>query len=185
MLPLRTLDIDFLLPRPYPQRASVDLTASLTSLGFHQSFTGSGAVLYVHPELKLEFLTPERGKGEEERPRLVKPLGLRAIQLRFLDMLFENPVVITEGNVRLKVPNPMNYCLHKLIVAQRRRKKDKMEKDLEQAVYVLAILNQEDFKAALSKLPKKWRAYVGRSLKDSWNLFPLERPVLEKVFTPQ
>ncbi len=184
-LPLRTLDIDFLLPRPYPHRPAVDLEAVLTPLGFHRGFTGSGAVQYFHPELKLEFLTPERGKGEEERPRLIKPLGLRAIQLRFLDMLFENPVTIKEGNVRLKVPNPMNYCLHKFIVAQRRRKKDKKEKDMEQAVYVLAILKPEDFKEALSKLPKQWKSYVGKSLQKAWDLFPLERPILEKVFTPQ
>lgn len=184
-LPLRTLDIDFLLPRPYPHRSAVDLEAALTPLGFHRGFAGSGAVHYLHPELKLEFLTPERGKGQEERPRLIKPLGLRAIQLRFLDMLFEDSIVIKEGNVRLRVPNPLNYCLHKLIVAQRRRKKEKREKDMEQAVYVLAVLKPTDFKEALSKLPKKWKTYVNKSLGRAWDLFPLERPILERFFTPQ
>lgn len=177
-LPLRTQDIDFLLPRPYPKRAAVDLEAALTRLGFHKDFTSSGAIYFTHPELRIEFLTPERGKGDDGA-RMVRPLGIRAISLRFLDMLFEGPIRVREGNATVTVPNPLNFCLHKLIVAQRRKNQDKKEKDLEQAVYVLPILEPTSFEEAFGRLPRRWRAFVDRSLGQATDLFPLERPVID------
>ena len=74
----------------------------------------------------------------------------------------------------------MNFCLHKLLIAQRRAQREKREKDIEQAVYVLAILKPEEFKKALADNPKKWRQWIEKSLIAAWDLFPLERPTLEK-----
>ncbi|MCG3203605.1 MAG: hypothetical protein KCHDKBKB_00276 [Elusimicrobia bacterium] len=37
--PLKTQDIDFLLPRPYPQRKQVDLAEALAPLGFRVGFS--------------------------------------------------------------------------------------------------------------------------------------------------
>jgi len=177
--PLRTQDIDFLLPRPYPQRTSVDLTEALSELGFHVDFTSRGDVHFIHPELKLEFLTPERGKGDDS-PKPIKPLGIKVPQLRFLDMLFENSITVKEGTTKVRIPNPMNYCLHKFIIGQRRKKVHKAEKDIEQATVVLSILNPSKFRKAFQNLPKKWRFLISKSLKKSWDLFPLERSTLEK-----
>jgi len=177
--PLRTQDIDFLLPRPYPRRTAVDLADALSKLGFHVDFTSRGDVYFIHPELKLEFLTPERGKGDDI-PRPIKPLGIKVPQLRFLDMLFENPIVVKEGSTKVRIPNPMNFCLHKFIICQRRKKAHKAEKDIEQATAVLSILNPRKFKKAFQSHPKKWKILITKSLKKAWDLFPLERPTLEK-----
>ena len=187
LIPLRTLDIDFLLPRPYPRKASVDLQAALAPLGFRIDFKASGETCFAHPDLKIEFLTPERGKGENQ-PRLIKSLGIKATQLRFLDLLFQNPIVIEEKGIRVRVPSPISFSLQKLIVAQRRKKKEKREKDIEQAVAVLSVVDPAEFARMTAKLPKKWRALLSKSLLQAWDTLPLERPVLDKiksVFTPQ
>ena len=184
-LPLRTQDVDFLLPWPYPERGPVELVDRLSKMGFRAARNSDGSNYFIHPELKLEFLVPERGRGGLE-PRTVRALGMKAISLRFMDMLRKDSILIKEGEVRVRVPNPLSFCLHKLVVAQRRAHRDKREKDIQQAVYVLEIIAPRDFKAGLDDLPRNWRTLVVESLRQAWDLFPLERPVLAKHgFAPQ
>jgi len=182
---LRTQDIDFLVPRIYPRRDSVDLAEALSPLGFHVDFAPHGAICFIHPDLKVEFLTPERGKGD--RPTInIKPLGVKAVQLRFLDMLFDRPLVVREGSVSVRIPNPMNFCLHKLIIAQRRGRPEKAQKDLEQAAHLLKTLNPSEFRAEAAKLPKKWQAMMRTSLTKARTLYPSELHTLAKFdLTPQ
>jgi hypothetical protein len=72
------------------------LAGALAPLGFHVDFAPHGAVCFIHPDLKIEFLTPERGKGD--RPTLnIKALGVKAVQLRFLDMLFDESMIVREA----------------------------------------------------------------------------------------
>jgi hypothetical protein len=135
-VPLKTVDVDFLIPRPYLSTKVLDLEPVLKSIGFERQHNSDGSVFFQHPDLKLEFLTPESGKGDE-KPPCVKQLGLNAISLRFLHMLFDDPIRLTHGGVAINVPNPRDYCLHKLIIGQRRRNEAKRAKDIEHAVYVL------------------------------------------------
>lgn len=183
-LPLRTQDVDFLLPWPYHGRL-VDLSTRLAKLGFHSVTTSIGSMYFVHPELKLEFLTPEHGKGGQDF-RLVGALGIKAVPLRFLDMLLKDSILVGTGKLKARVPAPMNFCLHKLLIAQRRPTAAKREKDIEQAVYVLGILKPNEFAKAEADLPPKWRGLVRKSLTSAWDLLPLERETLAKFdITPQ
>lgn len=181
-LPLRTQDVDFLLPWPYPTARIVDLAAALGELEFSQHTTTTGTTYFAHPDLKIEFLVPERGKGGLDS-RLVKPLGVNAIPLRFLDMLLKDSITIKESGIEVRVPKPLNYCMHKLIIAQRRLGKnraEKREKDIQHATYVLAILDPNEFKKELSGLSPKWRHLAEQSLRFAWENFPLERPTLAR-----
>ncbi|MBI2362573.1 MAG: hypothetical protein HYV15_04240 [Elusimicrobia bacterium] len=178
-MPLRTQDVDFLLPWPYPKERLVDLSTALGELGFRTVTTGTGPMCFVHPELKVELLVPERGKGGLDF-RFVKALGVRALPLRFLDMLLKDPIRLKEGGVAVWVPKPLHYCLHKLIVAQRRKVAAKREKDILHAVCVLDILKPSDFEKGLADLPPKWRILVRKSLESAWKILPLERPLLAK-----
>lgn len=141
-LPLRTQDIDFLLPRPYPAQREIDLTKALEGLGFRVGRNADGSNYFMHPELKLEFLSPERGKGDADAPP-VRALGVRASSLRFMDMLLKDSIIVRESGINVRVPSPLAFCLHKLIIAQRRTKRDKREKDIQQAVYVLEIVKPQ------------------------------------------
>lgn len=178
-MPLMTQDVDFLLPWPYPKERLVDLSAALGDLGFTSVTTGSGTMYFAHPELKIELLVPERGKGGLDY-RFVKALGVRAVPLRFLDMLLKDSIRLSEGGVSVRVPKPLNFCLHKLIVAQRRKAADKREKDILHAVCVLGILKPGDFEKGMADLPPKWRGLAAKSLESAWRDLPLERPLLAR-----
>ena len=183
--PLRTQDVDFLVPRLYPKREAVDLAGALAPLGFQVDFSPRGVIHFVHPDLKIDFLPPERGKGDDA-PRTIKPLGINAIQLRFLDMLFDHPLSVKEGSVTVRIPNPTNFCMHKLIIAQRRTKPDKAKKDIEQPVYLFSILDPKEFRSRVKALPTKWQKMISKSLLKAHSLMPSEIATLEKFeLTPQ
>ena len=84
---LRTMDIDFLIPRPVRISRDVDVGYILNQLGFSPEFSQlTGAIKFVHPDLEIEFLTPEFGKGRDE-PFKIEKLHINAQQLRYLNML--------------------------------------------------------------------------------------------------
>jgi hypothetical protein len=170
-LPLKTLDIDFLITRPFLSRKTFDLEPLLQPLGFTRHHNSDGSVYFQHPELKLEFLTPETGKGDE-KPIRVKQLGLNPVSLRFLNMLFDDPIRLKEGGVSLNVPNPRDYCLHKLIIGQRRKNVAKRLKDIEHAVYVLPILNPGKTAMTVKAYPPKWQGLIKESLRQARTHMP-------------
>lgn len=178
-LPLRTQDVDFLILWPYADKRSVDIVSALKKLGFRAAIAANGSTYFAHPELKLEFLVPEHGKGGMDF-REIKPLGVKAIPLRFMDMLLKDSIILEEAGVKVRVPRPLNFSLHKFMIAQRRARNDKREKDVMQAVYVLGILKPSEFAAALANFSPKWRKLVEASLKFAWEHFPLERPLLKR-----
>ena len=110
-LPLLTQDIDFLVPRPYPRREAVNLAERLKNLGFRSASTNIGSTFFEHPELKLEFLTPERGRGDESAWP-VPPLGLKAIPLRFMDMLLKDSITVRERGINVRIASPVRFCVH-------------------------------------------------------------------------
>jgi len=93
---------------------------------------------------------------------------------------------VREGSVSVRIPNPLNFCLHKLIIAQRRGRPEKAHKDLEQAIHLLPILDPAEFRAEAAKLPKKWREMIRKSLAKARTLYPSELPTLSNFdLTPQ
>ena len=84
---IRTRDIDFLVPIPFKLKEKVDVKETLEDLGFVIDFRGSkGYIRLIHPDLFVEFLVPERGRGLD-KPYPLPQLGLNAQALRFLDFL--------------------------------------------------------------------------------------------------
>jgi len=140
--PLRTQDIDFLIPVPYKGKKHINLIGELEKLGFNCSFNSNGSVYLWNPELKIEFIAPKRSKGLEENIN-IKKLSIRAIPLRFANILFVDPLYVEEEGIKILIPNPATFCLHKFIIASRRKTSDKTIKDLEQAIYTYAISDKE------------------------------------------
>jgi hypothetical protein len=93
--------------------------------------------------LRLDFLTPNEGP-ETDLPRRLTALGTDAQPMRFLGYLIQDAapaVLLHEAGVFVRVPLPTRYCLHKLIVSQRRGAANpKREKDLRQAEVLLGVL---------------------------------------------
>ncbi len=123
--------------------------------------------------LRVDFLTPNRGKDTEE-PRNLPALGTDAQPLRFLDFLIRDPelaVLLHGAGVLVSVPAPQRFALHKLIVARRRREDSgKREKDLMQARALLDTLvtrRPHELRSAWTEAyrrGKTWQRLLGEGL---------------------
>jgi len=170
MTSLTTRDMDLLIPLPRAIKAKVDVTELLKDLGFIVGFTGSqGYIRLEHPQLIVEFLVPERGRGSD-KPYSLPQLGLNAQALRFLEYLSVNTITSKIGPIKLKLPHPANFALHKLLVMGRRPKAEKQAKDKESAIRILNALIDSDQSVAVKKafqaMPKKWQGKVKKQLTD-------------------
>lgn len=165
---LRTRDVEFLFPIPLHLNQKTDLFKLLKDLGFVLDFKGEqGYIVFQHPDLILEFLVPARGR-ESSKPFPIEQLGINAQPLRFMDALARNPIQMLFNDVTVTLPHPIDFALHKLLIAGRRNKKDKAEKDRAQAVALLKALNIagdfETVRTVYSEMPKKWRRTIRQEL---------------------
>ncbi|OIN97662.1 hypothetical protein AUJ66_02460 [Candidatus Desantisbacteria bacterium CG1_02_38_46] len=178
--PFKTQDIDLLIKTPYRGKKKVSLVDIFEPLGFHHSFKADGSIYLWNPELKIEFLVPERGRGTDKAIS-IRELSIRAIPLRFLDIILDEPITVEDEGVAISIPNPAAFCLHKLLISQRRMKKDKKIKDMEQALYVSEVLKLEEIDKLYSTFPKKWKIRIKKSLEDAKLLFPLLNDLIDKL----
>jgi hypothetical protein len=123
--------------------------------------------------LRVDFLTPNRGKDTEE-PRNLPAFGTDAQPLRFLDFLIRDPepaVLLHGAGVLVSVPAPQRFALHKRIIARRRREEStKREKDLKQARALLDVLVErrphelQAVWAEAFRRGKTWQRLLGEGL---------------------
>ena len=64
--PLRTPDIDFLIPTPYHGNDHANFVKQLEGLGFKVDFKRDGSLYLWNAELLIEFVTTEIGKGTDK-----------------------------------------------------------------------------------------------------------------------
>ena len=168
---VRTRDMDFLVPAQGKMVRSVDVPSLLKDLGFIVGFRGElGAMMLEHPELMIEFLVAERGRGSDKLKYLPE-LGMNAQPLRFMDIAASKTVLLHFGDVPVTVPHPAAFVLHKLLVVPRRREAEKKEKDLASALVVLELLETKgDLPLVLELLesfPPAWKKTIMRVLQDN------------------
>ena len=157
---IRTRDIDILIPIPVKFDRKVDVFGLIRDLGFVLDFRRpDGFMRFLHPELILEFIVPERGRVRD-KPYDVPELGINAQPLRFMDLLAKDTIRVRFQDLPVTVPHPSNFALHKLIVSSR-RKGEKRERDRNQAISILSVLiktgKEDSVHSAFSKIPKKWQ----------------------------
>ncbi len=167
---LVTRDMDLLIPRPSAIKAKVDVAELLKDLGFVVGFTGSkGYIRLQHPQLIVEFLVPERGKGSDE-PYPLPQLGLNAQPLRFLEFLAQNTITTKVGATTVTLPHPANFALHKLLVLTRRPVQEKQMKDRQAAIRILSALIDKGQGNLITELfhamPRRWQGKVKKQLTD-------------------
>ena len=170
--PLRTQDIDFLIPNPFKGKEHQDFIKELEGLGFSCEHKRDGSIFLWSTDLKIEFLTPEKGRGADQAIH-IKQLGIRAIPLRFVGFLLDDPLTVVDNGIKISVPHPANFCLHKLIIAGRRRPVDKKLKDLEQAIHTFTIVDKKEIQKLFISLPRKWKAAILNILDKNKESLPL------------
>lgn len=163
---LRTTDIDLLVPNPPKIKQDVNIPKILSSLDFiidRNSMTG--CMKFVHPDLEIEFLTPERGSGKGSQPYDINKLHINAQGLRYLNLLQSYTTKIRSKGIEVRLPEPAAYVLHKFIIFERRKTEEKRERDLQAAKQIGEFLlkNPEQrtrLKEIFSELPKKWQKRI-------------------------
>lgn len=167
---VRTHDIDLMIPNPPKIKNSVDISKLLKELGFEIFIDRmSGYSKYIQKDADVEFLIPEKGKGQE-KPYEIKKLNINAQGLRFLTLLQDYTFIYDYQGIKIKLPIPEVYVLHKYIIANRRKNEDKKEKDLYTATLIGEyMINFESNKNRLieiyNSLPVKWQEYIKKSVK--------------------
>lgn len=183
--PLKTDDLDILVPKPFKGRA-FDFAAFLRHLGFSQHFHPDGSYYFSGMGMKVEFLTKEGRKGTRAL-RSFKEMAITPQELRYLEILFTDPIVLKVARgIKAKVPAPAAFLLHKLIISTRPERRKKKEKDIRQAIYTARYaLTDRTETARLHRLgrslPRKWKARIGRALRDALSIVPLEQGVILRL----
>jgi len=170
--PLRTQDIDFLIPNPFQGKEHTDFIKQLEELGFSPDFKPDGSLYLWNADFKIEFITPEKGRSVD-RAIKIRELGFSAIPLRFVTLLLEDPIMIVESGINIRIPNPSRFCLHKLIISSRRKKIDKKLKDIQQAICTSVIVDNEEINRVFASLPKKWKQSIVNTLAKAKETLPL------------
>ncbi|MHB1253196.1 MAG: GSU2403 family nucleotidyltransferase fold protein [Candidatus Humimicrobiaceae bacterium] len=169
---LRTLDIDFLIPNPHKIHKDVNIPKLLGNLDFISSHDYlTGYTKYVHPEIELEFLIAELGRGKGNKPYEIPKLHINAQGLRFLNLLQSHTIKIEYENFNVIVPEPAAYVLHKFIIQERRLNKEKQKRDLQSAKEIGEFLlqnktQQKKITDIFNSLPDKWQKLLLKILKD-------------------
>ena len=168
---LKSRDIDFFIDNPANIKYEVNVPELLGDLGFIIIYKGNkGYMKLEHPDLLLEFLVLERGRGVD-KPFPLPKLGINAEALRFLNFLSLNTVKVKVEDFYVTLPHPANFALHKLIISQRRLKADKAAKDRNIAIEILKALRgkgeSDVVRRVFNSIPKKWQARVMKGLSKS------------------
>jgi hypothetical protein len=174
----RTADLDLLVPNPPRIHKDVDVSLILEELGFDRKVSLlDGYEKYVQPDLEVEFLTPERGRGRG-KPYTIDKLHINAQGLRYLDLIQSHAMKTSYNGISINVPEPTAYVLHKFIVSDRRKKPFKREKDIETARQLGEyLLDQEKQRNKMRdiylSIPEKWKK----------DLIKIVKGTSEKIYT--
>ncbi|MBL7131629.1 MAG: hypothetical protein ISS45_09565 [Candidatus Omnitrophica bacterium] len=168
---LKTRDIDFLIDNPAKLTHDVNIPELLKDLGFVTIFKGTkGYIKLDHPDLIVEFLVPERGRGID-KPYPLPRLGMNATTLRFLNFLSSNTIKVKVETFYLNLPHPANFALHKLIIFQRRIKEEKAIKDRNATISILkALINKGEtdvIRRIFNSTPQKWQKKIIKGLEET------------------
>ena len=161
---IRTLDIDFLvknLRRPVP---SINIVSLAKEEGFYvEADCLTGVTRLLSPDgFEVEFLIEQKGKGSETA--LKTNLGITAQALRHLDLLRDNTLEIRYLGIKVCIPVPEAFVLHKMIINSER--KHKTEKDQTVINRMYPHLNLDKFNELLGALTKKERKVVNQYLEE-------------------
>ncbi len=168
---IRTRDVDLLILIPVRIGRKVDFFEIIEDLGFIRVFKGDeGYTTFQHPDLIIEFLIEERGKGNF-KPVIIKELGVLPQAERYLNILSSNLIKLEFNGIGVPVPHPANFALHKILISHRRKVKSKADMDKRQGIKLLHDLiqngNVNEIKSLFNKMPKGWQKTIKKELKGS------------------
>lgn len=166
--PIRTGDLDILIPKLAKVKSAPSISKILGGLGFIVEHSREGHTRLIHPLMVIDFLVPERGRGHTG-PVKVPGLGVNASGLRLMDFLAGGAIVLKIEGMAVRLPDPVRFALHKLFVSERRSSADKAARDRNHAMDVLrAVAGRGDanlIRELYASLHKGWKAKIIEAIK--------------------
>jgi hypothetical protein len=168
---IKTRDVDFLISQPARLRSRADIPELLKDLGFVIRFIGrEGYIRLDHPELIIEFLVAEKGRGSNA-PFPLPLLGVNAQPLRMMSFLAEKTIQVKIEDFFLTLPHPVNFALHKLLLVPRRHAEEKAIKDRTAGTATLkALISKGEgnlVENVFRSIPRTWQKKIINELKEA------------------
>ncbi len=196
--PIRTHDLDLVVPERLPPKGRKPLDQILSEAGFTPILASDASppvCKYAYEkeglEIEIEFLT--KLKGSEEAVTKTVQKGLVAQALRYIEILRENafPISIadqladgTKVALIVNVPRPAAYIFQKGLIFPKRKEKVKKAKDL---YYIYDLLDNYrefhermivDFQAFKASYPGGWTRTFVKNLERYFQNPESEGPIL-------
>ncbi len=118
--------------------------------------------IYSTEGLEIEFLIGKVGAGLEDA--LKTNLGVTAQALRHMETLKRFAVTVDYEGLKVNVPSPEAYAVHKMTVNHERGRKQ--EKDAQAIVRLWPHLDRDKLEVVLGSLTKKERAYANAFMEE-------------------
>ncbi len=162
---LATADIDWAVPGKLPIRQSAGADSLLLAAGFRPMFSHGDvppSAKYQHERFQekslapiyLEFITDRRGgpisRSGETGDKVSIQEGFAVPALPYVKILLEETIGFSlrrlgfselKEEFKIQIPHPANYVFHKILVAERRSRSQKREKDWGN-VFETAVMTQ-------------------------------------------
>lgn len=174
---LRTLDADFLVKNLRKPTKPVSLIPIIKEQGYTYDIDViNGTTKIFSPEgLEIEFLINQMGSGEIQTFKT--NLGINAQALRHLDVLTRHTIEADFLGMKINVPMPEAYAVHKMVINED-RSIAKKEKDANAVVNIFPYLNNEKCIEVFDRLTKKEKNRVKEFLNTYKEKFE-EKAILE------
>ena len=158
-----TQDMDFLVTNPPKVSREVDIPELLSKYELEEQYSPRGDYSkFIGPDFEVEFLYPEKGKGEPTGKR-VAGLKIVATPLRYMNFIQDYAETMEYKGHKVRVPEPTVFVLMKYLLTIKRKAGDKAKiaKDLSTAqdleFFLLDNDFQQEFKDRFNDMPKKWQ----------------------------
>jgi hypothetical protein len=157
---LRTLDIDFLVKNMKLPQPPVNFERAAREAGYavENDFVLGTTKIMTASRLEIEFLIDQKGAGAEHVYRTA--IGVTAQALRGLNLLLKHTAEIEYLGIKVTVPLPEVYVLHKIIINADRNKDYKREKDRGNILALFPHLDMATYNSILGEATKKQRDKV-------------------------
>lgn len=152
---IKTMDMDFLiknLNKPMPVKNVAALARVEGYLVESDILTGVTKI-YDKAGLEIEFLIGKRGAGVETA--LETNLGVTAQALRHMEILSRNTIDIDYFGMKITVPSPEAYTIHKIVINKERGVKQ--EKDQRAIGNIWHSLDAQEINRIVDTLTTKER----------------------------
>jgi hypothetical protein len=169
---IRTLDVDFLVKNLRKPNPPVNIISLAKDEGFfiEEDCLTSVTKLLSSDGFEVEFLIAQKGKGEHFA--LKTNLGVTAQALRHLELLNTNTLTIEYLGIKISIPTPEAFVLHKMIINSER--KEKIEKDQLVINRMYKHLNKDKFNELQQTLTKREQRAVKNYLDN------IIQPIIDK-----